>query len=119
MSSNFNNLIALTRAMGQALARNDLELCSMLIDERGRMLAKLIGENSDEDHLEPPLREALAEVSQQDAELEERLCLQLAGTGSELTRLRGHRCAGTGKGSGKGSGKGAGKQKARRFDSRA
>jgi len=115
MSSNFNNLIALTRAMGQALARDDLELCSMLIDERGRVLGKLIGESGDEDHLEPPLREALAEVRQQEADLEERLCRQLAETGGELTRLRGYRSAGAGKR----SGPDGGKQKARRFDSRA
>lgn len=107
MCSEINNLAALTRAMAEALERDDLELCSMLVAERGRALAKLLDGRDEADRLEPSLREALVEIRRQDEELSARLAGGMAAAGAELSRLGGRRSPLPTK------------RKARRFDGRA
>ncbi len=82
-----DRIVAVTEQMQEALERDDLELCTVLLEERGRLLSEMAarGKNGSAD---PRWREAIARVHELDAGMAERLHAALSETARELSRLR-------------------------------
>lgn len=81
-------LLALTRALHDALERRDLAQAGPLLDERGRRLAALAAALADDPGLRGALQPQLQELGRLDAILQVLAGERLRAAGQELSRLR-------------------------------
>lgn len=81
-------LVGLTRALRDALERQDLAQARPLLEERGRRLAALAEALAGDPGLRQGLRPSLEELGRLDADLQALAGERLRAAGQELSRVR-------------------------------